>query len=522
MIYADIALENKSKYTDVLFTYASDEILSPGDLVLVPFGKSDKEKKGIVCKISQSTQCEKDKIKDVINVAERGFLSEEMVKTALWMKQRYGIKYYDAFRCFIPPGKAAKPGKEKEPYKSLGGICERPEKLTDEQEYAAGEIKKALEIGEQTNFLLHGVTASGKTEVYMQAIEKAVSIGKTAIMLVPEISLTKQMIETFVGRFGKEIIAVLHSKLTQRERHDEWRRIKEGKAKIVIGVRMAVFAPLKDIGLIIMDEEQEASYKADMSPKYDTVDIALKRLRQYNGVLILGSATPSVVSYYRVSQGIYRLLTLKHRYNNTPLPEVITADMREELKEGNTTVFSRALYEGIKEELFNNRQVILLQNRRGYSNFVSCRECGHVIKCPECGISLTYHKSQESLICHYCGRRFPVPAKCPECQSSYIKHFGIGTEQVMEAAQKFFPSASVDRLDIDAIKTRKDLDRILEKFDSGQTDILVGTQLVAKGLDFDKVYSRLQICRKNFSACDTGGRQGRQTRQPWQSNYSDI
>ncbi len=487
MIYADIALENKSKYTDVLFTYASDEILSPGDLVLVPFGKSDKEKKGIVCKISQSTQCEKDKIKDVINVAERGFLSEEMVKTALWMKQRYGIKYYDAFRCFIPPGKAAKPGKEKEPYKSLGGICERPEKLTDEQEYAAGEIKKALEIGEQTNFLLHGVTASGKTEVYMQAIEKAVSIGKTAIMLVPEISLTKQMIETFVGRFGKEIIAVLHSKLTQRERHDEWRRIKEGKAKIVIGVRMAVFAPLKDIGLIIMDEEQEASYKADMSPKYDTVDIALKRLRQYNGVLILGSATPSVVSYYRVSQGIYRLLTLKHRYNNTPLPEVITADMREELKEGNTTVFSRALYEGIKEELFNNRQVILLQNRRGYSNFVSCRECGHVIKCPECGISLTYHKSQESLICHYCGRRFPVPAKCPECQSSYIKHFGIGTEQVMEAAQKFFPSASVDRLDIDAIKTRKDLDRILEKFDSGQTDILVGTQLVAKGLDFDKV-----------------------------------
>ncbi len=487
MIYADIALENKSKYTDVLFTYASDEILSPGDLVLVPFGKSDKEKKGIVCKISQSTQCEKDKIKDVINVAERGFLSEEMVKTALWMKQRYGIKYYDAFRCFIPPGKAAKPGKEKEPYKSLGGICERPKKLTDEQEYAAGEIKKALEIGEQTNFLLHGVTASGKTEVYMQAIEKAVSIGKTAIMLVPEISLTKQMIETFVGRFGKEIIAVLHSKLTQRERHDEWRRIKESKAKIVIGVRMAVFAPLKDIGLIIMDEEQEASYKADMSPKYDTVDIALKRLRQYNGVLILGSATPSVVSYYRVSQGIYRLLTLKHRYNNTPLPEVITADMREELKEGNTTVFSRALYEGIKEELFNNRQVILLQNRRGYSNFVSCRECGHVIKCPECGISLTYHKSQESLICHYCGRRFPVPAKCPECQSSYIKHFGIGTEQVMEAAQKFFPSASVDRLDIDAIKTRKDLDRILEKFDSGQTDILVGTQLVAKGLDFDKV-----------------------------------
>lgn len=487
MIYADIAVENKSKYTDVLFTYASEEALSPGDLVLVPFGKNDKEKRGIVCKLVQSPQCEKDKIKTVINLAEREFLSEEAVKTALWMKQRYAIKYYDAFKCFIPPGKAAKPGKEKEPYRDLTGRGQPPEKLTEEQKYAAEEIEKALEKGEQSNFLLHGVTASGKTEVYMQVIEKAVSIGKTAIMLVPEISLTKQMIETFTGRFGKEVIAVLHSKLTHRERYDEWRRIKDGKAKIVIGARMAVFAPLKNIGLIVMDEEQEASYKADMSPKYDTVDIALKRLSHYSGVMLLGSATPSVVSYYRVSQGIYRLLTLKHRYNKMPLPEVITADMREELREGNRTIFSRVLYEGINDEISNGRQVILLQNRRGYANFVSCRECGHVIKCPECGISLTYHKSQDSLICHYCGRHFPVPDRCPECKSSYIKYFGIGTEQVVEAVQQLFPAASVDRLDIDAIKTRKDLDRILEKFDNGETDILIGTQLVAKGLDFDNV-----------------------------------
>lgn len=487
MIYADIAVENKSKYTDGLFTYASEQALSTGDLVLVPFGKTDKEKKGIVCKIIQSPQCEKNKIKTVINVAEREFLPDEAVKTALWMKQRYGIKYYDAFKCFIPPGKPPKPGKEKEPYRGLKGIGQRPGKLTAEQEYAVREIERALENSKQTNFLLHGVTASGKTEVYMQAIEKVASMGKTAIMLVPEISLTKQMLETFTERFGKEVIAVLHSKLTQRERHDEWRRIKEGKAKIVIGARMAVFAPLKDIGLIVMDEEQEASYKADMSPKYDTVDIALKRIGYYNGVMLLGSATPSVVSYYRVSQGIYRLLTLKHRYNNTPLPEVITADMREELREGNNTIFSKKLYDAINEEIESNRQVILLQNRRGYANFVSCRECGHVIKCSECGISLTYHKSQESLICHYCGRRLPAPDKCPKCQSSYIKYFGIGTEQVVEATQKLFPSASVDRLDIDAIKTRKDLDRILGKFTDGETDILIGTQLVAKGLDFDNV-----------------------------------
>lgn len=255
----------------------------------------------------------------------------------------------------------------------------------------------------------------------------------------------------------------------------------------MIGARMAVFAPLKDIGLIVMDEEQESSYKADMTPKYDTVDIALKRISYYKGVLLLGSATPSVVSYYRVSQGIYRLLTLNKRYNNTPLPKIEIADMRAELREGNTTIFSRALFTGIEDELSSGRQCILLQNRRGYSNFISCRECGSVIRCPECGISLTYHKSQESLICHYCGRRFPLPKVCPECGSSYIKNFGIGTEQVEEAVKRFFPAASCGRLDIDALKTRKDLDRILGDFSSGKTDILIGTQLVAKGLDFENV-----------------------------------
>lgn len=247
------------------------------------------------------------------------------------MKQRYGIKYHDAFRCFVPTGKAPKAGKEKEPYKGVSGKYVRPESLTPQQNLAVSEIVSAIKSGSQTSFLLHGVTASGKTEVYMESIEKAVSMGKTAIMLVPEISLTKQVIETFAGRFGKETIAVLHSKLTPRERYDEWRRIQRGNAKIVIGARMAVFAPLKDIGLIVMDEEQESSYKADMTPKYDTVDIALKRISYYKGVLLLGSATPSVVSYYRVSQGIYRLLTLNKRYNNTPLPKIEIADMRAEL-----------------------------------------------------------------------------------------------------------------------------------------------------------------------------------------------
>ncbi len=487
MIYINVVVDNKSKYTDGFFTYKAPDGVEVGDRVILPFGTHDTQKEGIVCQLVEKHDCENDKLKTIIDVKDKHFLGAEIIKTAMWMKQRYGIKYYDALRCFVAGGKPPKPGKEKEPYKNIKGKYNKPERLTDEQQSAVSRIGEAIESGEQKNFLIHGVTSSGKTEVYMEVIEKTLAMGRTAIMLVPEISLTKQVIEVFAGRFGKEDIAVMHSKLTPRERFDEWQRIKDGKAKIVIGARLGVFAPLDNIGLIIMDEEHETSYKADMTPKYETVDIALKRLGYYKGVLVLGSATPSVVSYSRAQQGIYELITLKERYNKTPLPSVEIIDMRAELKEGNMTIFSRALYDGIQEELDAGRQIILLQNRRGYSNFVSCRECGAVMKCPECGISLTYHKSMEKMMCHYCGRKFNVPKTCPECNSSYIKHFGIGTEQVAEVVNQYFPQAVTDRLDIDALKTRRDLDRILGAFAKGETDILIGTQLVAKGLDFHNV-----------------------------------
>ena len=487
MVYVNVVINNKSKYTDSLFTYKASEQVQVGDLVTLPFGNYDSRKEGIVCQRDIQPDLQEEKVKEISGILKSGLLTEEMVKTALWMKHRYGIKYYDAFKCFTIKGKAPKEGKEKEPYKNIEGRYKKPEALTEEQSKAFRAIEEALDAQLQSNFLIHGVTASGKTQVYLEAIEKAVSMGKTAIMLVPEISLTKQIIEIFAGRFGKDNLAVLHSRLTPRERYDEWERIRTGRVKIVIGARMGVFAPLKNLGLIIMDEEHESSYKADMTPKYETVDIALKRLGYYKGVLILGSATPSVVSYYRAGQGIYKLLTLKKRYNNTPLPLVEIADMRKELKEGNTSIFSGLLYASIDEELKAGRQVILLQNRRGYSSFVSCRNCGMVMKCPECAISLTYHKDREKLICHYCGRAFDIPKKCPECGSPYIKYFGIGTEQVEEAVSKFFPSAKTDRLDIDALKSQKDLDRILDSFAKKETDILVGTQLVAKGLDFDNV-----------------------------------
>lgn len=489
MRYADIIVDNKSKHTDNLFTYrVADDSLQVGDRVLLSFGQSDKEKHGYIYQFRSAPEdYPEEKIKSVRGRDDSLPLTPEIMTTAAWMKQRYGIKYYDCIQCFLPRGKAAKPGKEKEPYKGMEGVYRRPESLTAEQQAAADRINDAIDADRHEMFLIHGVTSSGKTEVYMEAIARCLDQGKTAIMLVPEIGLTSQMIERFAGRFGKTAIAVMHSKLTPRERYDEWQRIRRGDARIVIGARLGVFSPLQNIGVIILDEEHEATYKADMTPKYETVDVALKRLKYYNGVLLLGSATPSVVSYQRCREGIYQLIELKERYNKTPLPEVEIIDMREELKEGNMTIFSRRLYSKIQQVLDAGQQVILFQNRRGYSSFISCRECGTVMKCPKCGISLTYHKSSNAAVCHYCGRKFPVPKTCSECGSKFIKYFGIGTEQVEEVTAEFFPQAKIERLDLDAVKTRKDLDRILGRFARGETDILIGTQLVAKGLDFRNV-----------------------------------
>ncbi len=488
MKYAAVAIENKSKHTDALYTYACGD-LSPsvGDKVSVSFGKGNKPMRGFVFGLADEADIPEGRIKPILEIDKDNSLTEEIIKTATWMKSRYAITYYDAARCFTVNGKPPKEGKEKEPYKGLAGSYKKPEALTSEQESACKLINEAIDKENNEIFLVHGVTASGKTEVYMEAIAHALEAGKTAIMLVPEISLTNQIIERFVGRFGKDEIAVMHSRLTPRERYDEWHRIASGRAHIVIGARMGVFAPLAHIGVIVMDEEHEACYKSDMTPKYDTVEVAAKRLQASNGVLILGSATPSVTSYERCKEGIYKLITLKERYNKTPLPMLEIVDMRKELEAGNTTIFSRSLFDKIKTCLDNGEQIILMQNRRGYSNFVMCRSCGTVMKCPECDLSLVYHKAENAMICHYCGKKFPVPKTCPSCKSKYIKHFGIGTEQLEEAVGQYFPEARVSRLDIDSIRTRGELERILKDFEKKKTDILVGTQLVAKGLDFDNV-----------------------------------
>ena len=487
MKYAKLVIENKSRHTDRLYTYRCADNTRIGQVVKVPFSKGDNERRGFIFEIMDECDLDESKLKEISSVQEDISLTEEMVETAKWMRQRYGIRYLDAVNCFIPRGKAAKKGKEKNPLNDAQAEAQDIYNLTDEQKAACEEINAAIDSGLQTNFLLKGVTGSGKTEVYMQAAARAISKEKTVIMLLPEIALTKQITERFIGRFGKESCAILHSHLTGRERFDEWSRIRSGEAKIVIGARMAVFAPLDNIGLIILDEEHESTYKSDMTPKYETVDIAFKRLMHYSGVLLLGSATPSVVSYQRAKEGIYKLIEMNTRYNAVELPEMSIVDMRQELRKGNRSIFSDKLYQSMEEHLESGQQVILFLNRRGYSSSISCKDCGNTLMCPDCGISLTYHKKENAAVCHYCGRHFDIPKECPKCSSKFIKFIGVGTEQVEEFVKKEFKDYETERFDLDTAKNSREVSAILNRFASGKTKILVGTQLVAKGLDFRNV-----------------------------------
>ena len=488
MKYIDVAIDNKSDQTDLLYTYGCREDgIKVGQKIQVPFGRGDKLREAYVFEVSSHLKEEYRNLKYAGEPDPDICLTEETIRTCRWMKRRYLCRYIDAVKCFTPSGSKSKRGRQRKPYADLTGETSPSPRLTQEQAAALAEIEKSLKEGVHSRFLLHGVTGSGKTEVYMRAAGRCLELNRQVIMLVPEISLTSQVIERFVGRFGADRVAVLHSRLSLGERYDEWMRIRKGEVQIVIGARSAVFAPFDRIGLIILDEEHEATYKSDMTPKYDTVEVALKRLQEHKGVLLAGSATPGVATYYRCRQGIYRCLELTERYNRVALPEVEVADMREELKAGNKSMISRRLYQLMKESLEKKQQIILFLNRRGYSTFISCRECGTVCRCPGCGISLTYHKEEQRAVCHYCGYEEEPPSVCPECGSKYIRYFGSGTEKVEEAVSSFFPEAQVQRLDLDAARRKGSIDSILNRFRKGKTDILIGTQLVAKGLDFRNV-----------------------------------
>jgi primosomal protein N' (replication factor Y) (superfamily II helicase) len=374
----------------------------------------------------------------------------------------------------------------RDPYMDRSFERTSPLPLTEEQRNALEPVLHSINSLEHDVFLLHGVTGSGKTEVYLQSIQGVIDKGQEAIVLVPEISLTPQMVKRFKQRFGS-MVAVMHSGLSAGEKYDEWRKIQRGEVQVVVGARSAIFAPFRNLGIIIIDEEHETSYKQDDQPRYHARDVAIFRGKYYNCPVVLGSATPTLESFARAQKGVYKLLTMAKRMNDQSMPEVEIVDMRGELHAGNRSMFSTTLQDKIRDRLEKQEQVVLFLNRRGYSTFVLCRDCGHTIDCPHCDISLTYHRKQESLKCHYCSYEIRMPKECPECTSDTIRFFGTGTQKVEEALQQTFPEARVIRMDVDTTRRKGAHENLLNKFGERKADILLGTQMIAKGLDFENV-----------------------------------
>ncbi|MBO9130212.1 primosomal protein N' [Bacillus sp. 165] len=374
----------------------------------------------------------------------------------------------------------------RDPYEDGRFSQTKPLRLTVEQELAIGPILSSIQENRHEVFLMYGVTGSGKTEVYLQSIQEVLKTGKEAIVLVPEISLTPQMVERFKGRFGSQV-AVLHSSLSVGEKYDEWRKIMRKEVSVVVGARSAIFAPFENLGIVIIDEEHESSYKQEDNPRYHARDVAIHRAQFHNCPVVLGSATPTLETFARASKGVYHLLSMTKRMNEQALPTVEIVDMRDELRSGNRSMFSRVLYEKIEDRLQKGEQSVLFLNRRGHSTFVMCRDCGFVMQCPNCDISLTYHRNQHKLKCHYCNHEEPLPKECSACNSSYIRFFGTGTQKVEEELMKLFGSARVIRMDVDTTSRKGSHEKLLTKFGEGKADILLGTQMIAKGLDFPNV-----------------------------------
>jgi primosomal protein N' (replication factor Y) len=359
--------------------------------------------------------------------------------------------------------------------------------LNAEQQVAVETILQSVQEQQSQTYLLEGITGSGKTEVYLQVIAEVLNQGKTAIMLVPEISLTPQMVQRFKSRFG-EHVAVMHSGLSQGEKYDEWRKIERGEAEVVVGARSAIFAPIENIGVIIIDEEHEASYKQEETPRYHARDLAIWRSEYHHCPVVLGSATPSLESRARAQKNVYQRLRLTQRANQAAtLPTIDVVDMRQEVENGNVSSFSMSLQEKLQERLEKNEQSVLLLNRRGYSSFVMCRDCGYVLPCPNCDISLTLHMDSKTMKCHYCGYEERIPYRCPNCGQDKIRYYGTGTQKVEEELQTLLPDSRILRMDVDTTRRKGAHEKILRTFGEGQADILLGTQMIAKGLDFPNV-----------------------------------
>ena len=463
-----------------------------GDRVLVPLGA--RKVVGIVTGLAQTTQLEAKRVKSVLRVFnDVAPLGGEWLKTMNFAADYYLRSRGEAAISALPQFFRSAPSPQYE--KRLAKLRELKAKkirrepapeLNDEQKAAADAVAKSSGYAP---FLLFGVTGSGKTEVYLHIIESILSRDSEAqvMLLVPEINLTPQLEARVRGRFVDTTVVTLHSGLTQLERARNWLAVHEGRARILVGTRMAVFASFRKLALVIVDEEHEQSYIADSTPRYDARELAQMRCEAEGAALLLASATPSMLSFARAGRGDLTLLEMPSRVKNRPMPDVHVIDMREELKGGNRSIFSGAMLDGLKRCLSEGKQAILFINRRGYATFVSCRSCGYVVTCENCDISMTYHSSENALRCHYCGSETHMPKTCPSCGSPYIKQFGVGTQRVEEEVKRLFPDVPVLRMDNDTTRTKDAHAELIARFRRGEARILVGTQMIAKGLDFPNV-----------------------------------
>lgn len=526
-----------------------EKTIKCGMRITVPFGRNNIKRHGVIVKLFYGMNSQLKEICAVDKKTNP--LSEEMVSLALWLKERCFCSTYECLRQMLPRGtdkikdKSTKmirlsedstqpvklTPKQQSVYEllcdvgiagvsevcefcSVGkgvldnlvkyGICEFFEKevyrtpyknvsengemspinLSEVQQNAFNTYLKLMDTG--GTGLLYGVTGSGKTQVYLKLIDEAISRGKDVIVLVPEISLTPQMLYIFHSRYGKKV-AVMHSGLSIGERTDEYKRADRGEAKIIVGTRSAVFAPVHNLGLIVMDEEQEHTYKSERTPRYNARDVANFRCRYNNALFLMTSATPSVESYSAAVKGKYVLCEINERYGDSKLPEIVTVDLKKEIAQGNKSPISKTLQSLIADNLDKHKQTILLINRRGYNTFIACNSCGHVITCPNCSISLTYHSYNNRLMCHYCGYSKPLDNVCPECGKNSIRYSGYGTQRIEDELERLFPDASVLRMDADTTSAKFSHQKLFDAFSRGDYDILIGTQMVAKGLDFPNV-----------------------------------
>lgn len=483
-MFAEVLIEHAFARKQNRLTYKVPESLSVkvGDGVLVPFQSS--EKAGIVLKIHAKQP--EFATKEILSLlAEESLLQSWQLELADWICEYYFCSKYDALRLMLPKNIFRKPKKERAKKTLVKKIKEETvHELTKDQAYIVDSILKS----DKKVSLIHGITGAGKTEIYKQLIKKIIQSEQQCLLLVPEISLTPQLLRYFEATFPS--VAVVHSKISEGRRAEIWKGVQSGEVQLLIGSRSALFSPFKNLGLIVMDEEHEWSYKQDSSPRYHARETALKIASLTEAKIVFGSATPSLESFYKAKSGVYNLYTLTERIAGTPLPAVQVIDMREELKARNYSIFSDALEQEIRTTLEKKEQVILFLNRRGSASSVLCRDCGYTFECPNCDLPLTYHARKfrtQTLVCHHCGNIQPLKENCPQCKGVRVKYLGLGTERVETDLQKLFPTARIQRADRDTMSKKDSFTQLHEKLNNEEIDILIGTQMIGKGFDIPNV-----------------------------------